>query len=234
MLRRSPRSRRPLGALGALVILGALALAAARPGPARGDAMQDAMRLQLLSPAISGDGKSVAMVSSDPGEGPGATGSLAIFESTGALKKRLPLWAPAKEPERATRSYAEATRLLDEGGYRRMARVKRESEKTVLRQQPADPPPTFEGLFISGDYGVTVKVANGTLTVTARRGKRTLGPFAVKLATPAAACPLVAGYSVAPARAGLEPASKLLALAVLVENAEGVGCFSHEAVFSLK
>ncbi|HEY3355764.1 MAG TPA: hypothetical protein VGQ83_21105 [Polyangia bacterium] len=225
MRRSAPRT-----ALG--VLLGLAGLAA--PPAARGDAAQDAMRLQLLSPAISGDGKTVAIVSLDPGDGPGASGSLALFDAGGALWRRLPLWAPQRDPRRAQTSYREATRLMDEAGFRRMGRLTRHAEKTIVRHKPGDPAPRFEGLFSHGDYGVTVTVTGGTLKVEAKRGKRTLGPWTVAFATPPAACPAVAGYSVSPARAGLQAASRLLALSVVVEDADGNACFSHEAVFPLK
>jgi hypothetical protein len=231
-MRVSRRRNRPAGALGAALVLAALAAALA--APARGDATHDAIRLQLASPAISGDGKTVALVSLDPGDGKGATGSLVVIDAGGALKRRLPLWAPGRGGTQAQQSYADAMRLLDEGGYRRMGRLKRQSEKVGRHRQAADPPPRFEALFSLGDYGVNVTVAGDTLRVEARRGKRTLGPWTVPLATPSAACPRVGGYAVSSGRSGLEAASRLLALSVVIEDPAGSACFSREAVFALK
>jgi hypothetical protein len=230
--RRRPRRLAGTLALAAAGALGALALAA---GPARADAnvARQAMRVQLLSPAVSADGKSIAIASLDPGGEAGASGSLAIFDAAGVLKRRLPLFTPARDPERARRAYAKATRLLDEGGYRRMARLRRNSERTHLRRAPADPPPTFEGFFSQGDYGFAVHVARGQVRVEARKGSRKLGTYTRRLG-PAPRCRRVAGYSVSPTRAGFETSGRVLAFSVYAETTGGEACFSYDYVVATK
>jgi len=220
-----PRFHRPLGAT---LILAALAYALT----ARGDVVGEQIRLQLLSPAISGDGKTVAVASLDPGGVAGAVGSLALYDLGGNLKRRLPLTAAERDPERARRDYAAAQKVLDAGGYRRLGRLRQQSEHTIVHRRIGDPSPRFATVLSQGELGITVIVADRKLRVEAMRASRRLGPWTLQLATPAAACPAIGGYVVSPARAGL--AGRTLVLSVFVTTPDGSTCFSHEAVLTLK
>jgi hypothetical protein len=199
----------------------------------RADVAQQALQVQLLSPAVSADGKQVAIASLDPAGEAGASGSLALFDGAGALKRRIALFAPARDPERARKSYAEAAKTLDDGGFRRMGRVKRNSEKTALRRTPSDPPPTFQGVFSQGDYGFTIEAGNGKVRFEAMKGARKLGTWSLRLGKEAP-CSDVAGYSVSPTRAGFEADRRLFAFSVYAETKSGDVCFSHDYVVAMK
>jgi hypothetical protein len=210
-----------------------VALALGGGAAVRADVARQAMQVQLLSPAVSGDGKQVAVASLDPAGEAGASGSLALYDGSGILKRRIPLFAPARDPERARRSYAEAAKVLEDGAFRRMARVKRNSERTALRRTPSDPPPSFEGVFSQGDFGFTVRVADGKVRFEAMKGSRRLGTWSLKLGKDGK-CSDVAGYSVSPTRAGFEADRRLFAFSVYAETKDGDACFSHDYVVSLK
>jgi len=197
------------------------------------DVAQQAMQVQLISPAVSADGKQVAVASLDPAGEAGASGSLALFDAAGALKRRIALFAPARDAERARRSYAEAAKILEEGGFRRMGRVKRNGEKTALRRTPSDPPPSFEGIFSQGDYGFTVRVADGKARFDAMKGSRKIGTWSLPLGKEGP-CSDVAGYSVSPTRAGFEADRRLFAFSVYAETKNGDVCFSHDYVVAVK
>jgi len=214
-------------------VCAAMALALVVAADARADVARQAMQVQLMSPAVSSDGKQVAIASLNPGGESGASGSLAVFDGAGALKRRIPLFAPARDAERARKSYAEATRILEEGAFRRMGRVKRNSERTALRRSPADPPPSFEGVFSQGDFGFTVRVADGKVRFEAMKGSRKLGTWSLGLGKEPA-CGDVAGYSVSPTRAGFESDRRLFAFSVYAETKSGDVCFSHDYVIAMK
>jgi hypothetical protein len=219
-----------LGAVGAAL---ALACTLAGATTALADVTKQAMQVQLLSPAISGDGKQVAIASLDPAGEAGASGSLALFDGAGALKRRIALLAPARDAERARKSYAEAAKLLEDGAFRRMGRVKRNSERTALRRMPSDPPPSFEGVFSQGDFGFTVQVAGGKVRFEAMKGSRKLGTWSLKLGKEAP-CSDVAGYSVSPTRVGFEAERRVFAFSVYAETKSGDVCFSHDYVMVMK
>ncbi len=220
----------PAGRLGVTAVL---ILGLAGTAPAGADVAQQAMQVQLLSPAVSADGKQVAIASLDPSGEAGASGSLALFDGAGVLKRRLPLFAPARDAERARKSYAQAAKILEEGGFRRMGRVKRNSERTALRRAPADPPPSFEGVFSQGDFGFTVRVGDGKVRFEAMKGTRKLGTWSLRLGKEAP-CSDVAGYSVSPTRAGFEADRRLFAFSVFAETKSGDVCFSHDYVVAMK
>ena len=215
------------------VALGSVLLASALCATAQADVAQQAMQVQLLSPAVSADGKQVAIASLDPAGETGASGSLALFDGAGVLKRRLALFAPARDAERARKSYAAAAKILEDGGFRRMGRVKRNSERTALRRAPSDPPPSFEGVFSQGDYGFTVHVAGGKVRFEAMKGTRKIGTWSLRLGKEAP-CSDVAGYSVSPTRAGFEPDRRLFAFSVYAETKSGDVCFSHDYVVAVK
>ena len=222
------RRRAPLRGAGAV-----LALALLVPVAASGDVAKQAMQVQLLSPAISADGKQVAIASLDPGGEAGASGSLALFDGAGALKRRIALFAPARDPERARKSYAQAAKILEDGAFRRMGRVKRNSERTALRRAPADPPPSFQGVFSQGDFGFTINVADGKARLEAMKGSRRLGTWSLRLGKEAP-CGDVAGYSISPTRAGFEAERRVFAFSVYAETNAGDVCFSHDYVVAMK
>ncbi|MBI5480626.1 MAG: hypothetical protein HY906_17345 [Deltaproteobacteria bacterium] len=227
-LATQPRCSRRCAAARAARVCALLAPVAGGADPAR-----QAMQVQLLSPAISGDGKQVAIASLNPAGEAGASGSLALFDGAGVLRRRIALFAPARDAERARKSYAEAAKILEEGAFRRMGRVKRNSERTALRRAPSDPPPSFEGVFSQGDFGFTVRVADGKVRFEAMKGSRKLGTWSLKLGKEAP-CSDVAGYSVSPTRAGFEAERRLVAFSVYAETKSGDVCFSHDYVVAMK
>jgi hypothetical protein len=210
-----------------------LALALLVSALAGADVAKQAMQVQLLSPANAGDGKQVAVASLDPAGEAGASGSLALYDGAGILKRRIALFAPARDAERARKSYAAAAKILEDGAFRRMVRVKRNSERTALRRTPSDPPPSFEGVFSQGDFGFTVQVAGGKVRLEAMKGSRKLGTWSLKLGKEGP-CSDVAGYSVSPTRAGFEADRRLFAFSVYAETKTGDVCFSHDYVVAMK
>jgi hypothetical protein len=202
-------------------------------GAAEGDPMMLAMKVMKLSPAIASDGKSVAMHSMNPGAAADAAGSLAVFDARGKEKRRLPLVPPARDAARSAATYKAADAVLVDGGYKRMGRLARSAEKTVLKGKPSDPPPSCETTLDQDELSFDVKVTVGKILISAKREGRKVAEKLVTFRTPRARCAAVTGYSVAPAKAGYDRGSGLLALSLYVENS-GTICFSHEVVWTVK
>lgn len=203
------------------------------PRSSEGNPMVLAMKVMMISPAISSDGKFVAMHSTNPASDSDASGSLVVFNARGKEKKRMPLVPPARGMARSKATYEAADALLKKGGYKRMGRLSRSNDKTVLKEKPSDPPPSYQATFTQGDYVFDLKVTVGRIQVVAKRKGRKAGKKVVKFRTPRARCNQVTGYSVSPAKAGYDKSSGLFALSVLVESSGSI-CFSHELVWRVK
>src|SRR5437016_4183463 len=104
-----------------LVTLASIPLAHADDNPAMA-----LMAMNMRCPAISADGKHVAIYSLDPGTDKDAKTSLAVFDA-GVVADRMSIVPPAIDVARAKAAAAKLTKLLDDGGYKRMSRVARVS-----------------------------------------------------------------------------------------------------------
>jgi hypothetical protein len=219
------RSAHPPGRDLALVVL--LLSATSWPSPAEGNPAMVAMKVLMISPALSADGRTVAMHSHDPTGTAGAAGSLVFFDGSGKELRRLPLVPPARDLARATQTYAAADLALTRGGYKRMGRVAITRGKDVQQRRPGDPPPSFAATFTQGEHTFAIEVTTGKVVVEVRRGTRTYSTTTIPFRTPTTRCAKVTGYSVSPTKVGFDLQFGLLAFSVLVE-ADGSTCFSHE------
>ena len=107
----------------ALVAIATIARADDDPG-------MQLMTVMMRTPAISADGKHVAIYNEDPGAEKDAKTSLGIFGAAGALEQRISVVPPNTDVAKAKVAAAKLVKLLDDGGYKRMSRVARVSEKT--------------------------------------------------------------------------------------------------------
>ena len=189
------------------------------------DPAMQLMGVMMRCPAVSADGKHVALYSQDPGSEKGAMTSLAVFSPKGAVEQRISVVPPNADVAKATTAAAKITKLLDDGSYKRMARVKQianETDKTKLSAK-----------FESEDVALDVKLVDRKLSITGTRAGKKLAEISKKLPAKDGRCPSVDGYSIANTQAGYDPKSKLFAFSVMAEQG-GAVCFAHDFVVTLK
>jgi len=210
------------------VPLACLVSLAALTGTARADEDPGMllMGIMMRTPAISADGKHVAVYSHDPGTEVGAKTSLAVFGAKkGTLEKRISVVPPNTDAAKAKTAAATLVKLLDDGGYKRMSRVARvsgEAKKTDYATQ-----------LKSEDLVIDVRVIGRKLDVSASRDGKKLKGVSKKLPAKEGACKAVDGYSIANTMAGYDATTGAFAFSVTAEEAGGV-CFSHDFVVTLK
>jgi hypothetical protein len=206
-----------------LACIAALALA---PSVARADddpGMQ-IMTIMMRSPAISADGKHVAIYSSDGGSEKGANTSLAVFGKSGKLEQRISIVPPAVDVARAKAAVAKIAKLLDAGGYQRMSRVARGSE---ARQKT-----TYTTHLTSEDVELDLAIAQRKVTVTATRAGKKLASVTRALPAKDGPCTQTDAFDVANTMAGYDAKTKQLAFSVQVWQGDA-GCFGHDFVVTL-
>lgn len=183
------------------------------------------MQLMMRCPAISSDGKHVAIYSMSGSSEQGSATSLAVFDATGKAEQRIGVVPPVKDAAKADAAATKIVKLLDSGGYKRMARVAQKSED---RQKL-----TYAAKLTSEDVVLDVKIKDRKVSITGTRAGKTLAPIAVDLAAKDGACKKVAAYGIANTQAGYDTKTHLFAFSVQAEEADSV-CHAHDFVVELK
>lgn len=202
----------------------ALALA---PTVARADdpGMQ-LMQIMMRCPAMSADGKHVAIYSLAGGDDKAAKTSLVVFGANGKLEQRVPVVPPATDVARATADAAKIVKLLDDGGYKRMSRVASKGGATAKNGD-------YSTDLSSEDAALKLEIVKRKITITGTRGGKKLAPIKLTLPAKDGACASSVSFSVANTMAGYDKASKQLAFEVGVFGGDAM-CFAHDYVVTLK
>ncbi|MBL9017066.1 MAG: hypothetical protein JNL83_22965 [Myxococcales bacterium] len=194
--------------------------------PARAqDTGMKLMGLVMRCPAISSDGKHVALYSMAGSTEPGSKTSLAVFSAAGKLEQRIGVVPPATDAAKAEAAATKIVKLLDDGGYKRMSRVARASED---RQKL-----TYSTKLTSEDVELEVVVKNRKVTITGTRAGTALAPVTVKLGAKDGTCKKAEAYDLANTQAGYDPKTQLFAFSVQAEEARSV-CGAHDFVVTLR
>jgi hypothetical protein len=183
------------------------------------------MGLMMRCPAISADGKHVAIYSYDNAADKDAKTSLAVLGASGAVEQRVAIVPPATDAARAKETAGKLVKLLDDGGYKRMSRVARLSE---------DRGKTYKTKLNSEDVVIDLSVTGRKVDVRATRDGKALAPVSRTLAAKDGACKAVTGYSLLNTAAGFDPKTGLLAFSIVAADADNPACFSHDFVVTLK
>jgi hypothetical protein len=183
------------------------------------------MTVMLRCPAISSDGKHVAIYGSDPGTEKDAMTSLAIFGPAGTVETRISVVPPNTDKTRAKAAAAKLVKLLDDGGYKRMSRVARVSEKLDKTK--------FSTHLTSEDIALDVQLADRKLTITGTRRGEHLVPHSLTLGATDGPCKKVTAYGLANTMAGFDPKTGLFAFSIDAEENATV-CFAHAFVVTLE
>jgi hypothetical protein len=199
-----------------------LAPAAARAEDDPGMLLMGAM---MRTPAVSADGKHLAIYSVDPGGGDGARTSLAVFDAAGKLEQRIPLVPPAVDRARASAGAARITQLLRDGGYKRMGAMARGATK-------ADGT-TYATQLKHEELVVELRVAERKVELRATRDGKPLAPITRALPAGDGPCASVDAYTVANTTAGYDAKSGALAFSISAQRGAEV-CFGHDFVVVLK
>jgi len=201
----------------ALVAIATIARADDDPG-------MQLMTVMMRTPAISADGKHVAVYNEDPGAEKDAKTSLGIFGAAGALEQRISVVPPNTDVAKAKVAAAKLVKLLDDGGYKRMSRVARVSEKTDKT--------TYATELKSEDVVVAIALAKRKLEITGTRAGKKLAPIAIALPADGP-CKTVDTYGLANTMAGYDAKTGQLAFTLQAWQHDQV-CFAHGLVVTLK
>ncbi len=203
----------------------AVALAAlASPARAEDPGMK-LMGLVMRCPAISSDGKHVAIYSMAGSTEPGSTTSLAVFSGAGKEEQRIGVVPPATDVAKADAAATKIVKLLDDGGYKRMSRVAQVSDKWDKLNYTAK--------YTTEDVELDVVVKARKVTITGKRAGKALAPVTVKLAAKDGTCKKAENYGIANTQAGFDAKTGLFAFSVQADEASTV-CASHDFVVTLK
>jgi hypothetical protein len=183
------------------------------------------MGLMMRCPAISADGKHVAIYSYDPGGDKDAKTSLAVFGVSGTVEQRVAIVPPATDMARAKATATKLVKLLDDGGYKRMSRVARLSE---------DRGKVYKTKLNSEDLVIDLSVTGRKVEVHATRDGKALAPVTRSLAAKDGTCKAVTGYSLLNTAAGFDPKTGLFAFSIVAADADNPACFSHDFLVTLK
>ena len=191
------------------------------------------MQIQMACPAISADGKHVAIFSLSPGTDKDAKTSLVVFDGT-TPGARISIVPPVKDATRAKAAADKIVKLLVDGKYQRMSRVQRASGKAVRHDSATAPAPSMTEQLASEDVVIDVSVADRKVELAPTRAGKKLA--AIHLALPAkdGPCTSLVGYSIANTGAGFDAKTGLFAFSVLIEQAGGSICYAHDFVVTVK
>lgn len=184
------------------------------------------MMMMMRLPAMSADGKHLALFSEAPGDDKAAKTSLAVFGVDGKLEQRLSIVPPVVDVERATADVAKVAKLLDDGKYQRMSRV---SSKGGVQDKNGG----FSIELASEDVALTLKITGRKISITGTRADKKLAPVTFALPPKDGTCGSSGSFSVANTMAGYDKKSQLLAFGVSVFSGD-TGCFGHDFVIPLK
>jgi hypothetical protein len=202
----------------------ALLLVTASVAHADEDPGMQLMTVMMRTPAISADGKHVAIYNEDPGTEKGAMTSLAIFGASGAVEQRISVVPPNTDAAKAKAAAAKLVTLLDDGGYKRMSRVARVSEKAAKT--------TYTTELKTEDVVIDVAVAKRKLKITGTRAGKKLAPISLTIPKDGP-CKSVDAYGLANTMAGYDGTTSQLAFTLQAWQHDQV-CFAHGFVVTLK
>jgi hypothetical protein len=179
----------------------------------------------MRCPAISADGKHVAIYSHAPGDDKASRTSLVVFGTDGKVLQRIGVVPPATDVARAKADVAKLTKVLDAGSYKRMGRVASKGGKQDATRYTTD--------LASEDAALVLAIDKRTVTITGTRGGKAIAP--IKLALPAKDGPCTSSdsLSVANTMAGYDKKSGLLAFSIQVFTKD-TSCFAHDYVVTVK
>jgi hypothetical protein len=183
------------------------------------------MTVMMRCPAISADGKHVAIYSENPGSEKDAMTSLAVFGATGTVEQRISVVPPVKDVARAKAGAAKIVKLLDDGKYKRMSRVAQISESTKKT--------SFTMQVSSEDVVLDLHLENRKLAITGKRGGVALASISVGLGPKDGACKSVEAYSLANTMAGYDAKTGQFAFSIQAEHDKEI-CFAHDFVITFK
>lgn len=183
------------------------------------------MGLIMRCPAISSDGKHVAIYAMAGSAEPGSKTSLAVFSPTGKQEQRIGVVPPATDVTKAEAAATKIVKLLDDGGYKRMSRVARASEDLQAL--------TYSTKLTSEDVELEVLVKDRKVSIKGLRAGKALAPITLKLGAKDGSCKKVKAYAIANTQAGFDAKTGLFAFSVQAEEADSV-CGSHDFVVALK
>jgi len=189
------------------------------------DAAMQLMQVMMRCPAMSADGKHVAIYSTAPGDDAGSRTSLAVFDATGKLEQRISVVPPAVDATRAAADAAKVTKLLDDGKYKRMSKIA--SNGGVVDKK------TYTTDLSSEDVKLALKIVDRKVAITGTRGGKKLAPISFALPAKDGPCKTSDTFDVANGSAGYDKTSHLLAFEVMVSSGDTV-CFAHSYVIALK
>lgn len=183
------------------------------------------MGLVMRCPAISSDGKHVAIYSMARGSEKGSMTSLAVFSPSGKQEQRIGVVPPATDAAKAEAAATKIVKILDDGGYKRMSRVAQASEDNQKL--------TYAVKLTSEDVALDVKVKDRKVSITGTRAGKALAPITLKLAAKDGACKKTDAYGIANTQAGYDTQTQLFAFSVQAEEGGSV-CHAHDFVVTLK
>jgi hypothetical protein len=183
------------------------------------------MAIMMQLPAMSSDGKHIAIFSQDPGTEKGAMTSVAVFSTTGKLEKRISIVPPGTDMKKAQAATAKINSLLSAGGYARMARIAQEADKYEK--------PNFTLKLSSEGITFDVKLEKRKLEIKPTKNGTALATITKKLPAKDGRCKKADGYSLANTQAGFDAKSGALAFSIDAEQ-DGQVCFGHSFVVTIK
>lgn len=183
------------------------------------------IQVMMRFPAVSADGKHIAVYSIAAGDEKVAKTSVVVFGAKGKLEQRIPIVPPNTDRAQAEADIAKVTKLLDDGGYKHLSRMAQEGGKL-------DKQGTYTVTLKSEDVAIDIKIAKRKVSLTGTRGKTKLKPITFTLPAKDGPCAKSDSFGVANTLAGYDKPSKQLAFAVDVTAGMDV-CFAHEYVVTL-
>lgn len=208
-----------LGALTALVATTSLAHA--------DDPGMQLITLMMKTPAISADGKHIAIYSTGPGgdADPAVKTSLAVFDAGGKLEQRIGVVPPATDAAKTKAAVEKINKLIDDGGYKRMSRIKQDSNNQSKTGG-------FTAKVESEDVVMELALEKRKLTINATRAGKKLAPVTVALPAKDGACKKVDSFSFANTVAGYNAPGKQFAFEIGAFEGDSQ-CFAHAFVVVL-
>ena len=183
------------------------------------------MSLMMKLPAMSSDGKHIAIFSQDPGSDKAAMTSVAVFSTAGKLEKRIPVVPPATDVKKAKAAVAKINALLTAGGYARMARIAQEANKYEK--------PNFSLTLSSEGISFDIKFEARKLEIKPTKDGATLPTITKKLPAKDGRCKKPDAFSLSNTQAGFDAKSGAFAFSIDVEQG-GEVCFAHNFVVTIK
>jgi hypothetical protein len=201
----------------------------ATPSLARADTATELTNIATGCPAMSADGKHIAIYSIVPGDQKGARTSLAVFDTTGKLEQRISIVPPAVDAARAKADVAKVVKLLDDGKYKPMSHMTTVGGLVDSQSYSTD----LAIDVLGGTTKITLKIFERKITITGAREGRALAPMTIALPAKDGPCKTGNEFIVDSAQTGYDPKSHLFAFEVEV-GSHNAACFAHDFVITLK